>query len=118
MQDYQILDATRISDDTPVVFKRIVNKDYPYEVGIAQFLGQEASRSDPRNHCVPLLATLAVPDDLDVTILVMPFLRRCASPSWKTVGEVAAFMKQIFEVCHLASWWKLPVPNDSPYCRA
>ncbi|KAI0666034.1 hypothetical protein C8Q78DRAFT_1141228 [Trametes maxima] len=97
-----ILDAVRISDGSLVMLKQIKTSWNPEEVEITQFLASDALRSDPRNHTVPVLDVLIVPDDSDITILVMPLLRACDNPRWNTLGEVIAFLIQVFEVC--AHW--------------
>ncbi|KAI0665380.1 kinase-like domain-containing protein [Trametes maxima] len=92
-----ILDAVRISDGSLVMLKQIKTSWNPEEVEITQFLASDALRSDPRNHTVPVLDVLIVPDDSDITILVMPLLRACDNPRWNTLGEVIAFLIQVFE---------------------
>ncbi|KAI0744026.1 hypothetical protein C8Q80DRAFT_1184592, partial [Daedaleopsis nitida] len=102
-EDYQlptngdILDAVRVSDNNLVALKRIKKEEHPFEVEVAQYLYSEELRSDPRNHTIPLLDVLAVPDDPTLTVLVMPLMRACGSPRWDTVGEVIAFVKQALE---------------------
>ena len=54
--------------------------------------------SDPRNHCVPFLEVIPCPDDDDLTIVVMPFLREFDSPDFDTMGEVLEFIRQMLEV--------------------
>jgi len=90
-------DATRISDGTYVTLKVVTQSDNGYEVGIATFLSSEAFAKDPHNHCVPIYETLKVPDDDDMIILVMPFLRDWDSPHLETVGEAVDLFGQLFE---------------------
>ncbi|KAI0358579.1 hypothetical protein OH77DRAFT_1578883 [Trametes cingulata] len=92
-----ILDATRVSDNSSVVLKRVKKSTNPREVEIIKHLSSDDLKSDPRNHTVPLLDVFLVPDDPDVTILVMPLLRPRNDPPWSTVGEVIAFLSQIFQ---------------------
>lgn len=92
-----MLDAVRIEDDSQVMLKQVKRSWYPEEVNLHQYLLSEPLGSDPRNHTIPLLDILHVPDDEDTDILVMPLLCACDSPAWKTVGEVVAFIAQIFE---------------------
>ena len=84
-----------MSDQSLVMLKQVKKHMNPYEVELTQYV---TSVSDPRNHCVPLLDVLPVPDDPDTTILVMPLLRECDSPAWDTLGEAISFLRQVFEV--------------------
>ncbi|KAF7357872.1 Protein kinase domain-containing protein [Mycena venus] len=92
-----VIDAVRVSDNTNVVLKRI-NKDqdhHPHEVEIGNFLTALGPTS--ANHCVPTLDTLHPPDDENISIIVMPLLRKYDSPRFDTVGEAVEFFRQIFE---------------------
>ncbi|KAH8091415.1 kinase-like domain-containing protein [Cristinia sonorae] len=92
-----IMDAVRISDGEMVAFKLISRDVHPYEVEISEFLNSEPLRSDPKNHCVPIIEVLEVPEQPNSFILVMPFLRFFDSPPFQTVGEVLEFLRQLFE---------------------
>lgn len=92
-----ILDAVRTSDNSLVVLKKVISWRNPHEVEISQYLSSEALRPDPRNHSVHILDVLSVPDDPEVTIIVLPLLRACNKPKWQTEGEIMSFIKQIFE---------------------
>ncbi|KAI0358582.1 hypothetical protein OH77DRAFT_1502437 [Trametes cingulata] len=92
-----LLDAVRVSDNTLVVLKQVKKSWNPDEVKLHQYLCSEPLLSDVRNHTVPLLEVIQVPDDDDVTILVLPLLRACNSPPWLSIGEVVSFLTQIFE---------------------
>ena len=70
----------------------------PHEVEISQYFLSDILRSDPRNHCVPVIDTLNVPDDPDLSILVCLFCAKCNSPGWSTIGELVSFLIQIIEV--------------------
>ncbi len=93
-----MIDAVRLSDNSLVALKQVKARFNPHEIEVAQFLYNEEHRTDPRNHTVPILDVLPVPDDPEVTVLVMPLLRRCDEPPWRTVGEIVSFLLQIFEV--------------------
>ena len=71
---------------------------HPYEADIGKFFSTEPLASDPRNMCVPILATLQPPDDEDIQLLVMPLLRQYDSPRFDTFGEAIHFFTQIFTV--------------------
>ncbi|KAI0041739.1 hypothetical protein FA95DRAFT_1683028 [Auriscalpium vulgare] len=91
------LDATRISDGKPVMMKQVVRAEGPYELDIATYLSSEGLMADPRNHTVPLLEVIELPNDERDKIMVMPLLRPFNNPKFETYGEAVAFMTQIFE---------------------
>lgn len=92
-----ICDATRMSDETRVVLKRIHPK-HPYEVDIGKFLSSEPLAADPKNHCVPIHEVLNVPNEDDQVLIVIPLLRNWESPSFETIGEALDFFGQLFQV--------------------
>ena len=97
------MDATRHLDGTQVMLK-IVPTGGQQEVDITRWLSSPELRRDPRNHCVPLLETLELPNNPDQTLIVMPFLRPFDKPHFRTYGEFVAFFTQTCEVsfpCHL-----------------
>ncbi|KAJ7092046.1 hypothetical protein B0H15DRAFT_835274 [Mycena belliarum] len=93
----QLMDARRVRDNTGVYLKRIDSRIFPHEHEIATYFSSEPLASDPRNHCVPILETLQVPNDSAAVIVVMPLLRRYAQPRFDTFGEVIDFFGQTFE---------------------
>jgi hypothetical protein len=93
-----VLDATRIADEAYVGLKKISKSANPYETDIALFVSSESRSSDPTNHCIPVYEVLQVPDNKDLVILVMPFLRPYDDPRFDTVGEVLECYKQIIQV--------------------
>jgi hypothetical protein len=97
-QGTRIIDATRISDGAYVTLKIVRSSDNGKEVGIANFLSSPELAADPHNHCVPIYETFKMPDDDDITVLVMPLLRDWRSPVLKTVGEAMDMFGQLFEV--------------------
>jgi len=92
------MDATRISDGEIVMMKRIVDTEQYDELGIGKFFSSELLASNPKNHCVPLLDALEVPDYEGVVLLVMPILRPFKYPKICTYGEALEFFRQFFEV--------------------
>lgn len=100
-----ILDATRIRDNVPVTLKRLKTREHPYEIQIGRYLSSEPLASDPKNHCVPILEVLDLPEDDNTKLLVMPLLRIFDNPPFLTVGEAVEFMRQAIEVStrHLSS---------------
>jgi hypothetical protein len=98
VQFTNLLDATSIVDGSYVGLKRISKTRHPYEADIAQFVSSEPLSSDPTNHCISVKEVLQVPDDDDLIILVMPFLRPYDDPPFDTVGETIECFRQILEV--------------------
>ncbi|KAG2126000.1 uncharacterized protein EDB93DRAFT_1189164 [Suillus bovinus] len=92
-----IIDATRMSDGSYISLKVVNRLDHPYEVVIGQYFMTEHLVSDPKNHCVPFLDVLSVPNEDDKQILVMPLLLDFTKPRFDTVGEVVECLGQIFE---------------------
>ncbi|KAI0315144.1 hypothetical protein OF83DRAFT_1164907 [Amylostereum chailletii] len=90
-----VLDATRSSDGKFVTLKKIPASS-PQEVEIAQYLSSAELSADIRNHSVPVLDTLQVPES-STQILVMPLLKEFRKPRFQTIGEVVAFLTQCFE---------------------
>jgi hypothetical protein len=93
-----ICDGTRMSDGTYVALKILKPSIHPYEIDIGTFFSSDSLAHNPRNHCVPILEVLKVPDDDDMVIIVMPLLRYWDSPPFETVGEVVEFLGQLLEV--------------------
>ncbi|KAF8508800.1 hypothetical protein JB92DRAFT_2950951 [Gautieria morchelliformis] len=92
-----VMDATRMSDGKTVTLKRIVKSKNSDEVGISKFFSSEPLASDPKNHCVPLLDVLEVPEYEGMVLLVMPILRPFNDPKIWTFGEAVEFFRQVFE---------------------
>jgi hypothetical protein len=68
------------------------------EVEITQFLSLEPLKSNPRNHCVPLLDLLPDPTDSEKCFMVMLSLRPHNDHEFETVGQVIEFGYQLLEV--------------------
>ncbi|KAG1885163.1 hypothetical protein F4604DRAFT_1648090 [Suillus subluteus] len=93
----QIIDATRMSDDLYISLKVVDKSVHPHEVDIGQYFMMEHLASDPKNHCVPFLDVLSVPNEEEKQILVMPLLLDFTMPRFDTVGEVVECLRQLFE---------------------
>ena len=91
-----VMDATRISDGKLVSLKRV--KSSSQEIVIASLLSSEGLRKDPRNHCVPILDIIPIPNSDDEVIVVMLFLREATQPIFERVGEVVDYLHQLLEV--------------------
>ncbi|KAK7445067.1 hypothetical protein VKT23_014929 [Stygiomarasmius scandens] len=79
------------------MLKKISRSRHPQEVEIGLYFSREDLAANPRNHCVPILEVLTVPDDDDIDLIVMPLLRKFHNPKFNTVGEVVDFIRQILE---------------------
>ncbi|KAF5384305.1 hypothetical protein D9615_003091 [Tricholomella constricta] len=90
-----LLDAVRVSDGFKVVFKRVSTRSP--EFLIARYLSSPKLRSDPRNHTVPILDILMLPDDDAHALLVMPQLIGFNQVPFRRLGEVTDALHQYFE---------------------
>ncbi|KAF9481587.1 hypothetical protein BDN70DRAFT_803046, partial [Pholiota conissans] len=91
-----VMDATCIKDNKPKMLKilrRAANSD---EKRIAFYLCSPELMREPGNHCVPIDEVLAIPEDADYEILVMPFLVPFDFPRFDTLGEIVDFFKEVF----------------------
>ena len=93
-----MLDSTRISDGARVLLKLIPDDSAQSgEREVLEYLNAPHLMSDPRNHTVPLLDVVKLPNSGQL-VLVMPLLRWFNNPRFQTVGEAVEFFSQIFEV--------------------
>jgi hypothetical protein len=91
------MDATRRRDGKRVMLKRLFPEEGPHELLIASMLSSPEVVQNPRNHCVPLLDIIEIPNSAQ-RLMVMPFLRPFNNPHFETYGEFVAFLTQICEV--------------------
>lgn len=91
-----MIDATRLSDGKLVMMKVIPSTSA--ELDICRYFSSEPLRDDPRNRCIPLLEVLSHPDDPDVSIMVMPYLRNIDQPLFDTVEDILECGEQILDV--------------------
>ncbi|KAJ3512558.1 hypothetical protein NLJ89_g3445 [Agrocybe chaxingu] len=96
----QIIDATHIPTGNIVVIKKIDEKVFLNEEAVMRHLSSGPLALDPRNHCIPLLDVLRLPDPVNRTFLITPHLRPFTSPEFETVGEVVECIRQLFEGLH------------------
>ncbi|KAJ7074511.1 kinase-like domain-containing protein [Mycena amicta] len=89
-----VLDAVRISDGQKVVLKLLESTSA--EIGIHQYLDSPPLRSDPRNHTIPVLDVLPLPDT-PFSILVTPFCREFDYPPFHCRQEFVDAMTQYIE---------------------
>ncbi|PBK75026.1 hypothetical protein ARMSODRAFT_971006 [Armillaria solidipes] len=84
LRSYNFMDAMDLSSGKVVALKLIRHLENPHELEIGTFL---VKSMDPRNHCVPILRELPVPDMDNHTIIVMPYLRPWHDPQFKTIAS-------------------------------
>lgn len=97
-KENKITDAIRVKDDRHVVLKRVRRPPGTQEYEILQYFAEDPQRSDPRNHCVPVLGVLDPLDDPEHMMVVYPILRDFDDPEFDTIGEGLDFIRQILEV--------------------
>lgn len=83
----------RWQDSLPQAYPQGLSRDRDRRV-----LSPEPLRSDPRNHCLPVLGALKDEADPEHVILVMPWLRRIDTPRPASVRECVDFVQQTLEV--------------------
>jgi hypothetical protein len=84
------------------MLKKVLLKEGQYELRIAQSFSSPEVARDPRNHCVPLLDVIEIPN-AGQKLMVMPFLRPFNNPRFQTFAEFVAFFTQICEVSLIKS---------------
>jgi hypothetical protein len=92
------MDAVQISDNKFVVLKRTSRAKNPFETEILNQFSSGALADDGKNHCVPVLRVLDVPQEEDTIIIVMPLLRKYNDPGFETIREGVDCIRQLFEV--------------------
>ena len=92
------LDATRLRDGKRVMLKKVLPEEGPYELQISRMFSEAEVATNPRNHCVPLLDVITLPNSSQ-RLMVTPFLRPFDNPHFQTFGEFVAFFTQVCEVC-------------------
>ena len=91
------MDAICRRNGKQVMLKKIYPDEGPHELVITQLFSSRELARDPRNHCVPLLDVIEVPQN-GQKLMVMPLLRPFNDPHFETFGEFVAFFTQICEV--------------------
>ena len=92
------MDAVRVRDSCPVMLKKLLPEEGPYELEINQLFSSSELAEDYRNHCAQLLDLIELQGSEFHKIMVFPLLRPFNSPRFQTVGEFVAFFTQICEV--------------------
>ncbi|KAF9073652.1 kinase-like domain-containing protein [Rhodocollybia butyracea] len=94
-----IMDAVRISDSLVVCLKHVSlsTRHDGSEERVAILFSNEQHNANPLNHCIRVLEVLQVPDNDDERIIVTIWMRGIMSPSFRTIGEVLQFFKEMIE---------------------
>jgi serine/threonine protein kinase len=92
------MDALRSQDNLPVMLKRVLPEEGPYELSISRRFSSVELVGDRRNHCVPLLDVIELDGH---RLMVFPLLRPFNRPRFQTFGEFVAFFTQICEVARI-----------------
>jgi len=79
------------------MLKKVLPEEGPHELRIAQLFSSPEVARDPRNHCVPLLGVIEIPNT-GQKLMVMPFLHPFKSPRLQTFGDFVSFFTQVCEV--------------------
>jgi hypothetical protein len=95
------MDATRDEDGLPVILKRVLPEDGPYELSIARRFSSKELAGDRRNHCAALLDVIELEGPGSHRFMVFPLLRPFNNPHFQTFGEFVAFFTQICEVAKI-----------------
>lgn len=98
MQKANVIDATRTNDGVKVVLKRI--PAFGHEIGIVQHLSSAEMLSDSRNRTVPIIDVISLPDNPDMVLLIMPYLRVFNTPPFHCRGEFVECLRQFLQVCN------------------
>ncbi|KAL5632843.1 hypothetical protein ACGC1H_005704 [Rhizoctonia solani] len=95
------LDATRLSDRVQVMIKIVVpsddDREGEEELQILQHLSSEPYSAHPRNHTVECLDSFSIPGVDGGAFYIMPLLRAYDDPPFHDLGEIHAFLVQVFE---------------------
>lgn len=97
------MDATRAQDSLPVMLKRILPEEGPYELSITRKFSSSELAGDRHNHCVTLLDVIELEGPGSHKLMVFPLLRPFDRPRFQTFGEFVAFFTQICEVASIHS---------------
>ncbi|KAG6871426.1 hypothetical protein C0995_004777 [Termitomyces sp. Mi166 len=90
-----VLDAVRISDGVKVVLKRFDTRSE--ELRVVQYLSSPRLAKDPRNHTVPILDVIPLPNSHSEALLVMPQLLHFAEIPFVRFGEVVEAVQQFLQ---------------------
>jgi hypothetical protein len=94
------IDATRISDGSPVHLHLVSEKKCPEEADIMLYLtsGKFSGEWGEGNHTIPVFEVLEVDDSRYLCVVVTPLMRSCDDPWFGNMGEAVDFLGQVLEV--------------------
>ncbi len=96
IQTPRVLDAVRMKDGVKVVI-RITHTDTT-ELSMAKRLCSSELLHEPRNHTVPILDVIPIPDDEDKRVfMVMPMLKLFHDPELHCRSEFVDAFRQLLE---------------------
>ncbi|KAF7323799.1 Protein kinase domain-containing protein [Mycena kentingensis (nom. inval.)] len=92
---WYVIDAIRLCDGSKVVIKLVRDA----ELEILELLNSTSRRADPRNHTLPVLDKIPLPDDsrTDGVLFVFPFGREFDSPPFHCRWEFVEAFSQYLE---------------------
>lgn len=96
LQTPNLLDAVRTADGKQVVIKCVETASE--EIPIATYMSSVRLQSDPRNHAVPILDVILLPDDDSQALIVMPLLLHLCDIPFRRVGDLAEAINQYLQV--------------------
>ncbi|KAH9035124.1 hypothetical protein EDB83DRAFT_2649323, partial [Lactarius deliciosus] len=94
------MDAKRIHDGKQVMLKKVVPEERPHELQISRMFSAGGVAKNSRNHCVPLLDVIKLPNSGHQQLMVMPFLLPFDNPRFQTFSEFVAFFTQGLQFMH------------------
>ena len=100
------IDATRVSDGSPVHLYLVSEKEHPEEADTMLHLTSTqlaGGDGDAENHAIPVFEVLEVDDNPNLSVVVTPSMRGCDDPWFEKLGEVVEFLSQVLEVSHVLS---------------
>ena len=93
------MDAKRESDGLQVAIKWVPHAEHTREeLNVMRFLSSDPLRSNPQNHCNPLLDAFSHPEDPNGIFIITPWLAGFVYVPILSVAEVIEMMMQLLEV--------------------
>jgi hypothetical protein len=87
----------KVADGTLVAVKYLYRR--PVEQRLLAELASEQFE-DPRNHCVPILDIIPIPNRGGEALIVMPLLQVHHMPPFEILDDFIEFAAQLLEVSH------------------
>jgi hypothetical protein len=96
-----VMNAVRTQDSLPVMLKRVLTEEGPYDLSIPRRFSSPELAVDPRNHCAPLLDVIELEGTSPHKLMVFPLLRPFERHQFQSIGEFVAFFIQLCEVTRI-----------------